>query len=206
MGDTNKASPLLNSPIKPISWRKTLELGYSDAKPPTPPERVCFHCAKASNDDGQKLLKCSKCHVAAYCQKECQIKDWKKSGGHKLACASLARVGTSMELNSDNDDKRDAKDELFGRIRFYACPYAVIKGLTLGRGFLFIQSDSTLATMSLAKPVDSCGRPTSTRSLLIHYLTLGEFDQEVVRADFELAAVRSDYRRQWKPMTKKRKL
>jgi hypothetical protein len=32
------------------------------------------------------------------------------------------------------------------------------------------------------------------RSLLIHYLTLGEYNQEVIRADFEMAVVRDDLR------------
>jgi hypothetical protein len=72
------------------------------------------------------------------------------------------------------------------------CPYAVHKRSTLGRGFVFIQSDNTLATMSLTSPKDSFGRPTSTRSLLIHFLTLGEFDMEVCRDDFEMATVRSE--------------
>jgi len=96
-----------------------------------------------------------------------------------------------MELQSQ-DDKQVARDELFGRVRFYACPYAVHKYAELGRGFLFVQSDRTLALMSLLKPQDSYGRPTGMRSLLIHYLTLGEFDQEVCRDDFEMAEVRTE--------------
>jgi len=135
-------------------------------------------------------MKCSKCKVAGYCEKDHQIQDWKE-GGHKPACASYARVGATMKLQSQ-DDKQAARDEIFGRVRFYACPYAVHKYAELGRGFLFVQSDRTLACMSLLKPQDSYGRPTGMRSLLTHYLTLGEYDQEVCRDDFEMAEVRSE--------------
>ena len=40
---------------------------------------VCFHCGKAN----PKLLTCSACHHARYCDRDCQRKDWKR---HKLAC------------------------------------------------------------------------------------------------------------------------
>ena len=141
-------------------------------------------------------MKCAKCKVAGYCTKECQIKDWKE-GGHKAACATYARLAeatscdTSMRLPSVTD-RQAARNEVFGRIRFYACPYAVTKLRQLGRGFLFVQTDRTLACLSLAQPKDCWGRPTGMRSVLIHYLTLGEYDQEVCRDDFEMASVRSE--------------
>jgi len=95
-----------------------------------------------------------------------------------------------MVLNKESD-KEQVRNEVFGRVRFYACPYAVYKTSVLGRGFLFIQSDSTLATMSLTIPKDSYGRATNTRSLLLHFLTLGEYNVEVCRDDFEMAMVRT---------------
>jgi len=52
-----------------------------------------------------------------------------------------------------------------------------------------MQSSSTLVTMSLGAPKDIDGRPTPTRSVLLHYLTMGEFTSEVCRDDFELATV-----------------
>lgn len=91
---------------------------------------------------------------------------------------------------SDPESKASARQEIFGRIRFYACPYAVHKERELGKGFLFIQSTGTLASMSLAVPKDSYGRVIPNRSLVVHYLTLGEYDSEVCREDFELATVR----------------
>lgn len=186
---------------------------------------VCFHCSSigsSSNNNNsnstasadsskqqqqqQRLLTCSRCHVATYCSKECQIKDWKSKtkggGGHKQTCASYARVGPNMHI-TNLTDQIAARNEILARIRYYAFPYAVQKAQTLGRGFLFVQSNHTLATMSLDKPIEnSCcfGRvnsiiPTATnRSLLLYYLTVGEYDVEVCRDDFELTLVRTKLR------------
>jgi len=104
---------------------------------------------------------------------------------------AYARVGVNMSIEND-DDKAAARKDIFQRIRFYACPYAVHKEGILGRGFLFIQSDCTLAELSLPLPKSSTGRQMNKmRAVLLHYLTVGEYDSEVCRDDFELAAVRS---------------
>jgi len=76
---------------------------------------------------------------------------------------------------------------LFGRVRFYICPYAVYKTTELGRGFLFLQTDKTLQDMASSTPDAGQGG----RSVLIHFLTLGEFDSEVCKDDFELALMRT---------------
>lgn len=90
-------------------------------------------------------------------------------------------------------DQEDARHEIFARVRFYACPYAVYKATNLGEGFLFVQSENTLAMMSLGCPKDTAGRPPlHHRSLLLHYLTIGEFDKEVCREDFEMTMLRDD--------------
>jgi len=100
----------------------------------------------------------------------------------------------------DDETKSTLRDELFGRIRFYVCPYAVFKYRQLGRGFLFLQSDRTLLDLSYATPKDGItgrslveGDPWSksqNRAVLLHYLTLGEFDSELCREDFELYHIR----------------
>lgn len=93
-----------------------------------------------------------------------------------------------------SDDKDQARQDILSRVRFYAFPYAVHKSLTQGgRGLLFIQSDSTLAAMSLPTTVSSNGRPiTKLRSVLLHWLTMKEYDSELCKDDFEMATVRSD--------------
>ena len=102
------------------------------------------------------------------------------------------RVGSDMIIVFP-DDKETARQEIFQRIRFYACPYFVYKSESRKtKGFLFIQSDSTLAEMSLPIPVLANGLPiTKTRSVLMHFLTIEEYDKELCRDDFELTTVRN---------------
>mmetsp|Transcript_9213 Transcript_9213/g.15455 ORF Transcript_9213/g.15455 Transcript_9213/m.15455 type:complete len:231 (-) Transcript_9213:963-1655(-) len=151
-------------------------------------EPVCFFCGKSETS----LSKCSKCRVASYCSRDCQVKDWKTGSGlpHKHACQSYARIGLDSVLKTE-DDQIAVRGELFGRVRFYVCPYAVHKSSVLGKGFLFLQSDRTLAELSLLYPKTTRGHPMGMRSLLVHFLTMGEYDTEVCRDDFELAVVRT---------------
>ena len=92
-----------------------------------------------------------------------------------------------------SDDKDEARQDIISRIRFYAMPYAVHKFASSGRGFLFLQSDSSLAVLSLPSPIVSSGtKYPKQRSVLLHWLTMKEFDTEVCMDDFELAAVRKE--------------
>lgn len=67
-----------------------MELGYSndgsDANDDMA-DPVCFNCGKEETEY-EKLRRCSKCHVAAYCSKDCQVSHWSKGsgGGHKYCC------------------------------------------------------------------------------------------------------------------------
>jgi MYND finger len=186
--DTDPSPKALENPLskvpQPIIWVETLELGYEEQSVPS---AVCFGCGKEASETPTNLSKCAKCHVAAYCSRDCQVKDWKE-GRHKLACPSYCRL---QKIQEDNI-REQIRNELFGRIRFYACPYAVHKTHELGKGFLFIQSDTALEDASLALPKNRFGRPVPTRSILMHFLTLGEYDAEVCRDDFEMAVVRSN--------------
>ncbi|KAL3921792.1 MAG: hypothetical protein SGILL_002561 [Bacillariaceae sp.] len=177
-------NPLSGSPTV-VEWMQEIELGYNA---PAPLPKVCFGCGKeTSAAPNTKLSKCAKCSVAAYCSKECQVSDW-KSGKHRLACPSYARAATTP---ISEDVRKAIRNDLYSRIRFYACPYAVFRTRDLGRGFLFLQSDKTLQDMSVYIPKDFSGRNTGTRSILIHFLTLGEFDTELSKEDFELSLVRT---------------
>jgi len=178
-----------------VDWLQSVELGYDVGggganEPPETPR--CFRCGTPLYG---KILRCGKCRVACYCQKDCQVNDW-KAGKHKTYCAAYERVGPHMSIR-DGDDKARARTDVFAKVRMYACPYASHRARTLGRGFLFLQSDGTLAAMSLPVPKDSYGRTLSSaphhrrRSVVLHYLTVGEYDSEVCRDDFELAIVRT---------------
>ncbi|KAL3797109.1 hypothetical protein HJC23_000447 [Cyclotella cryptica] len=189
------------SPSK-FRWAKVVELGYveddgsgsngDDLESNGP---ICFHCGASAPSDDKKLSRCSKCQVASYCSRECRVKNWKGGDGkvgHKFSCAAYKRVGEDMMIVF-SDDKDEARQDILSRIRFYALPYAIHKSLTSGRGFLFLQSDSSLAVLSLPAPVMSSGRKfPKQRSVLLHWLTMKEFDSEVCMDDFELATVRTE--------------
>jgi MYND finger len=216
----------LNARPTSIQWIETLELGYANDSDTTPgssssssstpgapaaassesssgvatsedDDTICFYCQTAHT----KLFRCSKCQVAAYCQKDCQVNDW-KIGHHKYACESYKRLGRN-ETFSSPDDQALARQDIFARIRLYACAYAVFKTRNLGRGFLFLQSQHSLAQMSYTIPKNCHGHVFASssqqqqqqqqqpRAILLHYLTLGEFDAELCRDDFEMAMLRS---------------
>ena len=211
--DVDKISPPSTSRIE---WLQTLELDY--ALPSIHQQRqacCCFHCGSVPPGE-TRLLKCSKCHVASYCQKQCQMTDW-KTGGHKRTCQQYARIGPAQDFipstsalmegggsadnngNSDHNhnfvaanNKELARNGIITRFRFYICPYAVYKTAELGRGFLFLQFNETLSTMALPQMKDCYGRALQqTRSVMVHFLTLGEFDMELCRDDFEFAHVQN---------------
>jgi hypothetical protein len=49
------------------------------------PKGECAHCGVSKTG----LLDCSRCHLVAYCDRDCQRSHWKAVGGHKLFCVSL---------------------------------------------------------------------------------------------------------------------
>eukprot|EP00525_Craspedostauros_australis_P007593 CAMPEP_0198135958 /NCGR_PEP_ID=MMETSP1442-20131203/60864_1 /TAXON_ID= /ORGANISM="Craspedostauros australis, Strain CCMP3328" /LENGTH=260 /DNA_ID=CAMNT_0043797151 /DNA_START=28 /DNA_END=810 /DNA_ORIENTATION=- len=180
----NIQNPLASTPSS-LRWVQAFELGYNEA--PKTVEPSCFHCGKHESENA-KLSKCSKCQTAKYCSRDCQVNDW-KDGRHKLVCKSYQRLNDDFDNNADA--KAAVRAELYARIRFYACPYAVHKTTQLGKGFLFVQSNMSLRDLSIPIPKDVTGVAMPRRSILMHFLTLGEYDSEVCRDDFEMAEART---------------
>ena len=177
-----------------FDWKQCIELGYIDGVDANddmaPP--VCFGCGK----EAEKLSKCSKCHVASYCSRDCQVSNWKKGpgGGHKFCCEAYHRVGEDMMICLP-DDKAIARRDIFQRVRFYACPFFVYRSESVvkQKGFLFLQSDSTLAEMSLPVPILANGRSyTRQRGVLMHFLTIDEYTKELCKDDFEMLQVKAE--------------
>jgi len=109
-------------------------------------------------------------------------------------CAAYKRTGSDMMI-AFPDDKESARKDIFQRIRFYACPFFVYRSeqASKKRGFLFLQSDSTLAEMSLPIPVLANGRPvTKLRGVLMHFLTMEEYSNELCKDDFEMVIVKKE--------------
>jgi hypothetical protein len=208
-------SSLLDATAAPVvfQWTHVEELGYPQADV-SRNGVACFHCGKKSSCERRRgggyisaqqgsveetesdsrlsiqnpLFKCAQCTVASYCQKNCQVADWKN--GHKKACASYHRLGPHQQF-SNPVLQGIAREEILRRSSYYSCPYAVHKAAQLGRGFLFFQASHSLAEMSLLYPVDCFGRALERRSVLLHYLTVGEYDSELCRDDFEMTSART---------------
>jgi hypothetical protein len=54
---------------------------------------MCNHCEKFEKLDGSTLMKCQRCKIAYYCNRECQAANWKN---HKTMCN---RLGGASELS-----------------------------------------------------------------------------------------------------------
>lgn len=155
----------------------------------------CFNCQISSDD--KKLSKCSKCQVASYCSRDCQINDW-KANKHKHFCHLYKRAPGTTEATSiiSERDACSVREAVLQKVRFYASPFAVhhmsINGI--GRGFLFMQSEQTLREMSIYPALVSHDgtRILQSRCLIMYYLTMGEYDQELCRDDFEMASFRKE--------------
>ena len=172
--------------------KKVAELEDAAAAPPRwlhefapePPEEatappLCWRCGA----NGPRHT-CAQCGVAAYCSRECQKADWGKRGafgGHKPACAEYKRLGRPPRV--PGEDRRPLLERLLAQLRLYMWPFAVRQIEERGRGFVFLQSEVSLATLGLPAPRSPCGRLLEhRRSLILHHVTLAEFDGEICDA------------------------
>ena len=55
--------------------------------------KVCEYCKKRPKTKEDNLKVCSKCNITAYCNRECQVKDWEN---HKVICKSRVEIGISI--------------------------------------------------------------------------------------------------------------
>ena len=60
---------------------------YSDARKTLPKVGKCFHCGIVK--ERALLSVCSRCRIAPYCSRECQVADWPK---HEMHCDEHVRV------------------------------------------------------------------------------------------------------------------
>ena len=135
----------------PIRWSHQC-LNHAPARRIAPP--LCFACGA----EGAKSA-CAKCVVARYCTRECQVADWKAR--HKQGCAAFKTLGVAQKF-ADAVSAGSATDALVGKMRLYAFPFAIQSLRTAGRGFVFLQSDTSLDVLSLptgSPPIDCAGRP-----------------------------------------------
>lgn len=86
-------------------------------------------------------------------------------------------------------DKQDIASKLLCKVRLHLGPFTIAHYDKQGRGFAFVQSTATAHDLFIARPINSKGRPLE-RSVLIHFLTWGEFVSVVLEDDFEYTVAR----------------
>ena len=138
----------------------------------------CLYCHTA-----KPAVACARCKVAPYCDKTCQTADWR--AGHKRSCARYQLLGRAMRV-PDADAHRMLMTELLRSVRMHLSPFAIAAELSAaetrpapdGRRFVFVQSESTLAELSLPTARDTCGAELSVRrTVLLQHVTLPEFEK-----------------------------
>ena len=193
------SDPAATSPIK---W---LHEGGESLAPPLEEPRKCFTCSKPNPSSS-----CAKCGVASYCSRECQVSDWGKKGefgGHKACCAAYKVLGRDQKVAAEPAARRAVIEAFLARVRLYLCPFVLCKSgaassvggkkkgakkpAVASRGFAFVQCGCSLAQLALPAPRDCAGYrlPPGERGCLLHYVTLAEFEADIVGSDpsFELA-------------------
>jgi hypothetical protein len=156
--------------------------------------RRCFTCHAPSPKSS-----CAKCGVAGYCGRECQMADWGKRGmwgGHKQQCAAYKSLGRSQLLEASQC--HTVVEKLLAQLRLTLCPFALGNGSGSGisgapRGFVFAQVGCSLAQLALPAPRDCAGQrlPPGERAVLLHFVTLAEFDADIADIDPRFAAART---------------
>eukprot|EP00953_Heterococcus_sp_UTEX-ZZ885_P009136 5416-Heterococcus_DN1.PRE.3 len=169
-----------------ITAHCVLQLTGDKAVAKAPPGLVLNKCQKAdcANTEvrGEKpFSKCAACS-SSYCSAACQKADWRPV--HKAMCAQLKRLAKGEQFS-----RNDAVAHALSRVRLYLCPFFVCHNSAVGPGFVFLQSPNSLLELHYISPVTSSGRGLN-RSLLLHYMTMGEFVDAVMQDDFELMTVR----------------
>eukprot|EP00984_Skeletonema_dohrnii_P011210 scaffold4458_cov189-Skeletonema_dohrnii-CCMP3373.AAC.5 len=75
-----------------------------------PAKPTCFRCFFQEGDDDlsgrrktETLFRCSRCQIARYCSKECQMSDWNE--GHKLECQFYVKQRKMQPDRSASDEE-----------------------------------------------------------------------------------------------------
>ena len=100
-----------------------------------------------------------------------------------LPLKPLQRSARPTRCQPKRKRRRSVVERLLASVRLYLCPFAVARA-QLGRGFVFVQSENSLAQLALPLPVDCDGRALEVeRALLLHYVTMEEYDKELRREE-----------------------
>ncbi|GMH62996.1 hypothetical protein TrST_g9910 [Triparma strigata] len=186
-----KSPSPLHLPLPSDSGWSPQQGGRLNPKPSLPPP-LCYTCFKPSPP-----LQCSRCKVASYCSKPCQLKDWKcklGSGYHKLNCSQMKLLTRSGTFPSELHRRTAVESGLLKKVKMYLCPFAVHHHSLKGPGFVFLQSPNTLVQLSMpGNGLRDClggTRPErmESRQVLMTYLPLKDF-HTLTTDDFEMSQI-----------------
>jgi hypothetical protein len=88
-------------------------------------QKMCRHCEKLESLGGAKLMECQRCKVTYYCNKDCQVADWKI---HKRSCndcvVSRSTIKTSHAITFAfiKSNYFDIAKELYKKTQEYKVP------------------------------------------------------------------------------------
>mmetsp|Transcript_23730 Transcript_23730/g.49394 ORF Transcript_23730/g.49394 Transcript_23730/m.49394 type:complete len:282 (+) Transcript_23730:121-966(+) len=207
--------PVVLPPTPPILWSTSTDLKYKsppdllypldaeDTWTPSPggrqnqsqkplPELLCYACFAPD-----PKLRCSRCGVASYCNKDCQKRDWKCKAGcgyHKANCEQMKLLTRSGTFPSEASRRSAAEAGMLSKVKMYMCPFAVYNHSGKGPGFVFLQSPDTLEQLSMpGNGLRDCRGGTrpdrlKSREILMQYMKVEEFSS-LIEDDFELTAL-----------------
>jgi hypothetical protein len=112
-----------------------------------PAKNTCFRCFFQEGDDDfsgrrkkETLFRCSRCQIAHYCSRECQMSDWNE--GHKLECQFYVKQRKVQYNTSTSDEEAGMPKALILRA------FAALK---------LLRDKQAVADDSIIKDAVSCG-------------------------------------------------
>lgn len=167
-----------------LQYDTTQVLDASGDAQPKPRQCHLPTCPLTESSPATTLSVCAQCKTVRYCGREHQVADWKH--GHKHECAQWKALAEAAETMVD---KKGIASLLVCKVRLHLGPFTLAHYDKQGRGFAFLQATSTAQELFIPRPIDAQGRARD-RSVLIHFLTWGEFVSVVLEDDFEYTVAR----------------
>eukprot|EP00462_Mataza_sp_D1_P023793 CAMPEP_0175131898 /NCGR_PEP_ID=MMETSP0087-20121206/6789_1 /TAXON_ID=136419 /ORGANISM="Unknown Unknown, Strain D1" /LENGTH=180 /DNA_ID=CAMNT_0016414221 /DNA_START=198 /DNA_END=740 /DNA_ORIENTATION=+ len=122
-----------------------------------------------------------------------------------VAPAKPALPAEEAETVENSISDENVVGMLVDRLGGYTCPFVVYQHQSVGRGFLFIQTPNQLAEFRYTSKVDFAGRALS-RCLTCHYMTVKEFEGDVLPNLPDLSKIKGLVRRDVKKYDYQREL